>query len=211
VLEVVAAATELAEAERWWIAFGRACGWPLTNHTDGGGPSPAAIVELRRKQVERDTAASAYIRAWYSPEDIEAHRQRLGIPAEIERRCLQFFDDHFTYKRRDKIVDDVVAGVCVTRQTAMQLYARWLDLKRSPLPKKDSEPAANLAETRRHPRTLQTRAAIQEAETRCAQLFGQGKSIDEISAELNVWPTIVKRFRWHWEHVQSLGSLLPVS
>lgn len=22
--------------EIWWIAFGRACGWPLTNHTDGG-------------------------------------------------------------------------------------------------------------------------------------------------------------------------------
>jgi hypothetical protein len=26
----------LIDAERWWIAFGRACAWPLTNHTDGG-------------------------------------------------------------------------------------------------------------------------------------------------------------------------------
>src|SRR5262249_51970531 len=28
--------TSLNDAERWWIAFGRASGWPLTNATDGG-------------------------------------------------------------------------------------------------------------------------------------------------------------------------------
>ena len=27
---------ELREKEIWWIAYGRACGWPLTNLTDGG-------------------------------------------------------------------------------------------------------------------------------------------------------------------------------
>lgn len=27
---------DLNQLERWWIAFGRACGWPLTNLTDGG-------------------------------------------------------------------------------------------------------------------------------------------------------------------------------
>jgi len=26
----------LKTEERWWIAYGRACDWPLTNHTDGG-------------------------------------------------------------------------------------------------------------------------------------------------------------------------------
>jgi hypothetical protein len=26
----------LPRLERFWIAYGRACGWPLTNHTDGG-------------------------------------------------------------------------------------------------------------------------------------------------------------------------------
>ena len=26
----------LSDDERWWIAFGRACGWPLTNLTEGG-------------------------------------------------------------------------------------------------------------------------------------------------------------------------------
>ncbi len=28
--------TALADAEQWWIAIGRAYGWPLTNQTDGG-------------------------------------------------------------------------------------------------------------------------------------------------------------------------------
>jgi len=26
----------LSSSERWWIAYGRVCGWPLTNLTDGG-------------------------------------------------------------------------------------------------------------------------------------------------------------------------------
>lgn len=28
--------SSLPDAERWWVAYGRACGWPLTNMTDGG-------------------------------------------------------------------------------------------------------------------------------------------------------------------------------
>lgn len=27
---------DLNASEQWWIAYGRALGWPLTNHTDGG-------------------------------------------------------------------------------------------------------------------------------------------------------------------------------
>jgi hypothetical protein len=36
VLEEVRAESELPATERWWIAYGRACGWPLTNCTRGG-------------------------------------------------------------------------------------------------------------------------------------------------------------------------------
>ena len=108
VLEVVSNQGELPAAERWWIAYGRACGWPLTNLTAGGAPSTETLLKLRQLQIARDTAASAYMRAWYSAEDIEACRQRLGIPSEIEKRCLQFFDQHFTYKHRHVIVDDAM-------------------------------------------------------------------------------------------------------
>ncbi len=39
-LEVVRTPSELAEAERRWIAYGRLSGWPLTNTTDGGEGRP---------------------------------------------------------------------------------------------------------------------------------------------------------------------------
>lgn len=57
-LEVVDEEKRLAETERWWIAYGRACGWPLTNLTEGGGPSEVALAERRRrkdaKAIERE-------------------------------------------------------------------------------------------------------------------------------------------------------------
>lgn len=35
-LETASSRQVLVDAERWWIAYGRGCGWPLTNLTDGG-------------------------------------------------------------------------------------------------------------------------------------------------------------------------------
>jgi hypothetical protein len=53
VLEVLDDANKLDETECWWIAFGRACGWPLTNLTDGGGSlSEDVRTERRRRQAE---------------------------------------------------------------------------------------------------------------------------------------------------------------
>jgi hypothetical protein len=59
VLEVSPA--DLALAERWWIAFGRASGWPLTNLTDGGDGAPGRV-------ISEETAAkrSASLRSYYS-------------------------------------------------------------------------------------------------------------------------------------------------
>mgnify|MGYP003575081567 CR=1 FL=1 len=36
VLEEAQSREALLDLERWWVAYGRACGWPLTNLTDGG-------------------------------------------------------------------------------------------------------------------------------------------------------------------------------
>lgn len=65
VLEIVREETELAEAERWWIAFGRACGWPLTNCTAGGSASLEAILERRRRRAEWEDADAKRLRAFY--------------------------------------------------------------------------------------------------------------------------------------------------
>lgn len=46
---------DLQGAERFWIAYGRACGWPLTNMTDGGDGvlNPSADTRARRAQALR--------------------------------------------------------------------------------------------------------------------------------------------------------------
>ena len=52
ILEVTSSRDNLPELERWWIAFGRACGWPLTNLTDGGeGAAGHRMPETTRKAI----------------------------------------------------------------------------------------------------------------------------------------------------------------
>lgn len=49
VLDVAQSADGLPKLEQWWIAFGRACGWPLTNMTDGGDGAINPLPETRAK------------------------------------------------------------------------------------------------------------------------------------------------------------------
>lgn len=56
VLDVLDDASELDELECWWIAFGKACDWPLTNLTDGGMPSVKTLTrrsERQKRKIER--------------------------------------------------------------------------------------------------------------------------------------------------------------
>lgn len=55
------------DAERWWIAYGRASGWPLTNMTDGGEGNGIRRSDLTRARI----SACARSR---TPE----HRAKLG-------------------------------------------------------------------------------------------------------------------------------------
>lgn len=59
VLENVRPWEDLADKERWWIAYGRASGWPLTNLTDGGGPSEVALAIRRERKVKAVETALA--------------------------------------------------------------------------------------------------------------------------------------------------------
>ena len=47
--------TSLHEAERWWIAYGRASGWPLRNLANGGGGRATVVAPVGR--VTLTTAA----------------------------------------------------------------------------------------------------------------------------------------------------------
>jgi NUMOD3 motif len=95
VLDEAANKSTLSELERFWIAYGRACGWPLTNATDGGdGRSPGyrASAETRakmsaaRKGFKHSATArkklSVFRRSFYAehPEEIEKLRTRVFTP-----------------------------------------------------------------------------------------------------------------------------------
>ena len=48
----------LPEAERWWIAYGRGCGWPLTNQTEGGELYIAVPPALTEEDKQRERLAA---------------------------------------------------------------------------------------------------------------------------------------------------------
>lgn len=126
-LEVVKDASELDQAERWWIAFGWACGWPLTNLTAGGGPSKEAIAERNRRNAENALAATLRNRIVFTPEEIaERQRIRRGIPrdpaearAEVREKCFRLFEKHFG---SNAAIVEAVVGASVTFDTATRLY-----------------------------------------------------------------------------------------
>lgn len=62
--------THLADVERWWIAMGRAMGWPLTNQTDGGEGAS------NRFTLEQRSLIANKIQATMSPERWRAARMK---------------------------------------------------------------------------------------------------------------------------------------
>lgn len=76
---------ELNDAERWWIAYGRACEWPLTNLTDGGERGTSFDAE------ERARRGAAMKARWTDPKErAKMVRSRIGMkqdPEWIEKRA----------------------------------------------------------------------------------------------------------------------------
>lgn len=130
VLEMPTRVADLPEAERWWIAYGRACDWPLTNLTEGGGPSEAAIVERGRRNRERDLANTRRNRITLErlaeiQEENRRWKDRLRRldPLEVKKDCFAMFEK---YRHSQNILVDVIIHAKVTPDTARQLYDEWL-------------------------------------------------------------------------------------
>lgn len=87
--------------ERWWIAYGRACGWPLTNHTDGG----EGVTGLRFSKESRARLSEAHRgqRPWncgktMSEEQKEKLRAaHLGLTASADTRAKMSAAQHDRY------------------------------------------------------------------------------------------------------------------
>ena len=142
VLETVSSEEELPITERWWIAYGRACGWPLTNLTDGGEHYKLTEEGQRRlrerldaRELEITRRSGAEFRSRYSPEEIAERQQKLrercGFPFEIEARCVQFFETHARNHRSvDTLISAVLADVATSRDAALFIYKKWWQAKR---------------------------------------------------------------------------------
>jgi hypothetical protein len=186
VLEAVHDALKLEEAERWWIAFGRACGWPLTNIRDGGYPSAEVILKRQQRIATWEAAEAARLQRFYSPEQIDARNRYLkrtcGIPAELERRCVQFFVEHA--ECGEALINAVIAKLCVTRATATQLYRQWQNPTAPPIIEEDLGLIA-----------------------RAFDLFSAGHALEEIVSNLRRTPEEIEHLHARWLALNKLTKL----
>lgn len=82
ILETVNGAWPWQESERFWIAYGKAQGWPLTNNTSGGDGVPDLPLETRER------IRKAWLGRKCTPEHVEkTRRAKLGTKASAETRA----------------------------------------------------------------------------------------------------------------------------
>lgn len=97
VLDEFEDAEALNRAERWWIAFGRACAWPLTNLTDGGdGTSGYTKSEATRSKISQS------LRGHHVSESTKA-KQRAAKLTPAEQLRLRNNNPARTVEARAKI------------------------------------------------------------------------------------------------------------
>lgn len=124
----------LADAERWWIAYGRASGWPLTNMTDGGESAKHATREkisasLMNHEVSSETRAKMSV----------ATKARMNLPEYREaaraRAIIQFGSPEARAARSKKINSmpeaDREAHLAKMRAAAMAPDARARSIENS--------------------------------------------------------------------------------
>lgn len=155
ILDTLNDESELDEAECWWIAFGSACRWPLTNLTEGGVPSAETLAERaerqkrkaeraqraeaarrqkdekrKRAKVEYEAASAARIRNTYSPAQLAAIDQRKKARRQARRSPAEIEQRCFQLFEKHagtrRMFIDVVIGARVTPEIARWLYEKWL-------------------------------------------------------------------------------------
>lgn len=75
----------LNDAERWWIAYGRALGWPLTNVKDGGEGGKGLRHTAAAKEAIGKASRNQRLADWKNPE----YRQKITEAFRESKRSLE--------------------------------------------------------------------------------------------------------------------------
>lgn len=113
----------LSECECWWIAYARACGWPLTNLTDGGEGTPGKKISASTRQRLSETAK---IRA-NLPENRKLYSDRQKASWQTQARREKVSGERSHTKRPDVRARISVAAKlrCNTPQNKQAAASRW--------------------------------------------------------------------------------------
>ena len=167
ILESVEDPKQLSEAERWWIAYGRALRWPLTNLTDGGCLSEEVLTEKRRRKAaalaerRRRQAAELAEQRRQKALVLAEHRYRLEVDARAEQeklerrarrraRCFEFFAQ---YRGQRPVKLAAIKELKIAPEVVMEFHAEWWALK-------EAEQRA-MKEREQHERAVKAREAYE--------------------------------------------------
>ena len=75
----------LNDAELWWISFGRACGWPLTNQTRGGNGFRGRHTEATKRRI--GAASKGRVASALSRQRMSEGRKAAWAVCSPERRA----------------------------------------------------------------------------------------------------------------------------
>lgn len=116
----------LSSDEIWWIAFGRALGWPLTNATDGGhgtrGYSPTPETREKLREVNKNRTFTPEWRAKISA----AGRGRTASPETVDRLRKSHLGKRQSLETLIKR-SAAMRGVDQSPDVERSLNAKWTD------------------------------------------------------------------------------------
>ncbi len=211
VLEVLEEQGDLGQAERWWIAYGRACDWPLMNLTAGGAPSAEALARMKASQEARIAAVSPP--RLYSKEVLNEFARSRKIkdlgklienPATDNPLLLKLRDACFCLFDEGRSRADTIVGLDLTpaeEADNMGIVSKYID--RNVVPElvdrlhklwltsrcfQRFDEGVCLADVKvmHPPWRSEDLASLHDSwlYARCAQLFGAGREPKELSVEI---------------------------
>lgn len=166
---------QLCAAERWWIAYGRASGWDLVNHTKGGDGQPPDRVNTLSANQKTAAALKGRTRT-------EEHRKKLSAAHSTPEMIAANKARHIGRKRSQSTRDKIGAAsrARITTPEARENMSK-AQLQREPRTEEfrekcsrahkgkkfSAEHVANMAASRRGKKASpETRAKMREAHIR---------------------------------------------